>query len=139
MSQQMVAQYGAAALDAYVGKSSSAVLKTYAPAVYGLGAQYGVMLPFNRKQETEADHLGLIFMAIAGYDPEAAVPFWERMGQNGATVPEFMSTHPSDKTRVEDIRKQLPEALEYYNAVWGTNKGTTTTPAKGTTSSQWSF
>jgi predicted Zn-dependent protease len=139
MSQQVVAQYGAAALDAYVGKSSSSVLKTVAPAVYGLGAQYGVMLPFNRKQELEADHLGLIFMAIAGYNPEAAVPFWERMAQNSAAVPEFMSTHPSDKTRIEDIKKQLPEALEYQNAIRGTNKGTTTTPAKSTTSSQWHF
>ena len=138
MSQQMVAQYGAAGVSALLSKSSSSV-KSVGDAVYGLGAQYGVMLPFNRKQESEADHLGLIFMAIAGYSPEAAIPFWQRMSQQGSSVPEFMSTHPSDNTRIADIQKALPEAMGYYNSIWGNNKNTTT-PAKNTnTNNQWRF
>jgi len=141
MSQQMLAQYGASSLDALLSKSSSAV-KTVGQTVYGLGAQYGVMLPFNRKQESEADRLGLIFMAIAGYSPDAAVPFWQRMAQqgSGSGVPEFMSTHPSDNTRIADIQKVLPEAMKYYNAAGGGSNKNTTTPAKNTnTSSDWRF
>jgi predicted Zn-dependent protease len=118
MSQQIAAQYGATTLDALLSKSS-ATAKSVSQSVYGLGAQYAVMLPFNRKQESEADHLGLVFMAIAGYKPEAAIPFWERMAQQGSQVPEFLSTHPSDKTRIEEIKKELPEANEYYDAIWG--------------------
>jgi predicted Zn-dependent protease len=139
MSQQMAAQYGATAVDALLGKASSTV-KTVGQTVYGLGAQYGVMLPFNRKQELEADHLGLIFMAIAGYNPDVAIPFWERMAQNGSAVPEFMSTHPSDQTRISDIQKELPEAKEVYNTLWGSGNKTTT-PATNTTnkSGEWHF
>jgi predicted Zn-dependent protease len=141
MSQQMVAQYGMAGVDAALGKASATNRAIIGQAI-GLGTQYGVLLPFNRKQELEADHLGLIFMAIAGYNPEAAVPFWERMAQNGTTVPEFLSTHPSDKTRIADIQKELPGALEYYNSIMKTKN--TTTPANtktptGTTSSDWRF
>jgi predicted Zn-dependent protease len=85
---------------------------------FGLGAQYGVMLPHSRGQESEADHLGLIFMAMAGYDPNAAVPFWQRMAAKagGQKPPEFMSTHPSDETRIKDIKALLPEAMKYYQA-----------------------
>ena len=137
MSQQMVAQYGAAGLDALMSKSSSAV-KTIGQTVYGLGAQYGVMLPYNRKQELEADHLGLVFMAIAGYNPQAAVPFWERMSQQGSAAPEFMSTHPSDNTRIETIQQKLPEAMEYYNSIWGNTTNPTTQP-KANTSNEWRF
>ena len=143
MSQQMLAQYGAAGLDAVLSKSSSA-LKTIGQTVYGLGAQYGVMLPYSRKQELEADHLGLIFMGIAGYNPQAAVPFWERMSQQGSAAPEFMSTHPSDKTRIEGIRQKLPEAMEYYNSIWGSGNKSTTTPSQNSntktgTSTNWRF
>jgi predicted Zn-dependent protease len=82
---------------------------------FGLGAQYGVMLPFSRSHESEADHLGIIFMAMAGYDPNTAVGFWERMAaQGGEKPPEFMSTHPSDQTRIADIKENLPEAMKYY-------------------------
>ena len=142
MSQQMVAQYGAAGLGALLSKSSSAV-QTVGQSVFGLGAQYGVLLPFSRTQESEADHLGLIFMAIAGYSPDVAVPFWQRMSQQGSSVPEFMSDHPADATRIADIQKSLPEAMQYYNSIWGSNKGATT-PAKSantgnSTSSQWHF
>ncbi len=135
MSQQVVAEYGAAAVGSVLSKSSSA-LQTIGNTVFGLGAQYGVMLPFSRKQELEADHLGLVFMAIAGYDPNKAVPFWERMSQQGSSVPEFMSTHPSDANRVTEIKKYLPEALQYYKG--GSGK-TTTTPSNTKTSNQWKF
>ena len=128
MSQQVMAEYGSAAVDMVLESEKA---KSIGQTVYGLGAQYGVMLPFSRKQELEADRLGLIFMAIAGYDPNQAIPFWQRMSQQGSSVPEFMSTHPSDHTRVEEIQKYLPEALQYYN-------GKTSTPAPSS-GNQWKF
>ena len=69
-----------------------------------------------RVQESEADHLGLIFMAMAGYAPRAAVDFWSRMSEekSGGSPPEFLSTHPSDKSRIEEIRRLMPEALDHY-------------------------
>ena len=82
--------------------------------VYGLGAQYGVTLPFSRKHESEADYMGLIFMTIAGYNPNTAISFWQKMSANGNTsIPEFMSTHPSDATRINDIKKYLPQLGKY--------------------------
>ena len=140
MSQQVAAEYGAVALDAVLGKASSTA-KQLGQTVYGLGAQYGVMLPFNRKQELEADQLGLVFMGLAGYDPNQAIPFWERMSQQGGATPEFMSTHPSDSHRIEQIRKELPAAMEYYNAAHGGNTNTkTNTNTKSTsTSNDWHF
>ena len=83
--------------------------------VFGVGAQYGAMLPFSRFQESEADHLGLIFMAIAGYDPNEAVGFWKRMAQmkSGQAPPEFLSTHPSDETRIRKIKEMIPKAKQY--------------------------
>jgi len=137
MSQQMVAQYGAAGVSAVLSKSSASA-QTIGQTVFGLGAQYGVLLPYSRTQESEADHLGLIFMAIAGYSPDAALPFWQRMSQQGSSTPEFMSDHPADNTRIADIQKNLPEAMQYYNAIWGSNKNTTT-PANSSTNSNWHF
>ena len=83
---------------------------------YGIASQVGVMLPFSRLQESEADHLGLIFMSMAGYDPHRAVEFWKRMAANkkGQAPPEFLSTHPSDQTRINDLEKLIPEAMQYY-------------------------
>ena len=84
--------------------------------LYGLGGQLA-LLKYGRKQESEADRLGLIFMAMAGYNPEAAVSFWQRMAQakqGGGAPPEFLSTHPSDERRIADIQKRLPEARQYY-------------------------
>ena len=113
MSQQLMTQYGAAILGQAVSNKSAAV-QTVANTVYGVGAQYGVMLPFSRKHESEADYMGLVFMAMAGYNPEVAVNFWQKMsaGKNGST-PEFMSTHPSDATRINDIKRYLPEIEKY--------------------------
>jgi predicted Zn-dependent protease len=77
----------------------------------------GYVLPHSRNQESEADQIGLIFMAIAGYDPREAPEFWERMQANsgGGSPPEFLSTHPAPNRRIRDLEKQIPEALEYYN------------------------
>ena len=138
MSQQMIAQYGAAGLSSLLGKSSSAV-QSIGQSVFGLGAQYGILLPFSRKQESEADHLGLIFMAIAGYSPDAATPFWQRMSQQRSAVPEFMSSHPSDNTRIADIQKLLPEAMQYYTSIWGSINNTTTPAKSATTNTNWHF
>lgn len=77
MSQQLMAQYGAVILGAAVSNKSAAVQQA-ANTVYGVGAQYGVMLPFSRKHESEADYMGLVFMTMAGYNPDVAVNFWQR-------------------------------------------------------------
>ncbi len=84
---------------------------------FGIGSSVGVMLPFGRHQESEADQIGLTLMAKAGYDPRQATEFWTRMsqGQNGAP-PEFLSTHPSDATRIKQIQGWLPEAMKVYQA-----------------------
>ena len=80
----------------------------------GLGSQLG-MLAFSRKHESEADELGWIFMAIAGYDPREAPKFWQRMSSNGGGAPpEFLSTHPSHSTRISDLNAQMAKAVEYY-------------------------
>lgn len=84
--------------------------------LFGVGAQVGVLLPFGRKQESESDRIGLILMAKAGYDPRAAVAFWEKMeaAGGGKKPPEFLSTHPSDKRRIAQIKAWLPEAMQHY-------------------------
>ena len=111
MSQQMVAQFGQQALGALLSTKSAETQAIFMTA-YGAGAQYGALLPFSRKMESEADHLGLVFMAMAGYDPEAAIPFWRRMSslKEGSAPPEFTSTHPSDESRIRQIQEWLPEA-----------------------------
>jgi predicted Zn-dependent protease len=136
MSQQMAIQMGGSAVSGILEKKSSTV-QTIVSTVYGLGTQVGVVLPFSRKQELEADHLGLILMAIAGYSPEAAIPFWQRMSQQGGGTLEFLSTHPSDNTRISEIQKEIPEALEYYNSVKGTTAPAST--KKATNNEQWHF
>jgi predicted Zn-dependent protease len=74
-----------------------------------------VLLPFSREHELEADKLGLIFMAMAGYDPNAAISFWQRMSAiGGQKPPEFMSTHPSDEKRISKIKAAMPEVMKYY-------------------------
>jgi len=131
MSNQMATQYGTAAVGAALGGASAGVQQAAAVAI-GLGSQYGILLPYSRKQELEADKLGLIFMAMAGYDPGQAAAFWQRMSQQGAKSPEFMSTHPSDNTRIQQIQKDLPEALKYY-------KGKSVSTGSTRTSEQWKF
>jgi predicted Zn-dependent protease len=114
MSQGLLAQFGNVAMNEVI-KEKPEQTKTIFNSVYGLGTQYGVMLPYSRDHELEADKLGLIFMAMAGYDPQTAIAFWERMSSmGGQKPPEFMSTHPSDGTRINKIKAALPEALQYY-------------------------
>lgn len=81
----------------------------------GAGAQYGAILPFSRSHESEADEMGLLYMARAGYDPRESIAFWERMGRaGGSQPPEFLSTHPSQGRRIEDLKALLPRAMEEY-------------------------
>ncbi|MCZ2460514.1 MAG: M48 family metallopeptidase [Chitinophagales bacterium] len=88
---------------------------------FGIGAQLGVLLPFSRKHELEADQYGLYWAAMAGYDPRQAIPLWQRMEKaaNGQTPPEFLSTHPSEGHRIQDLEKYMPKALEYYHKAIG--------------------
>lgn len=113
MSQQMVAQYGLDAVSLLMGQNPTAGQQLLMQAV-GAGTSVGI-LKFSRDQESEADHIGLIFMSIAGYDPNTAPKFWERMStlSGGNKPPEFLSTHPSDATRIKDIQKWIPEAMTY--------------------------
>lgn len=115
MSQQLIAQYGGMALETAL-QNKPAETKNLWMSVYGVGAQYGALLPYSRLQESEADHMGIIFMAMAGYDPGKAVSFWERMSAQagGQKPPEFMSTHPADETRIAAIKQWMPEAMQYY-------------------------
>jgi predicted Zn-dependent protease len=83
----------------------------------GAGAQLGYILPFGREHESEADSIGLRYMARAGYDPREAVEFWQRMGKaSKGAPPQFLSTHPSHETRIERLRKEMPKAIELYRA-----------------------
>jgi len=82
---------------------------------YGIGANVGFILPFSRLHETEADKMGLIFAAMAGYDPREAPKFWQRMSaKGGSKPPAFLSTHPSDSKRISDLNKFMPQAMKYY-------------------------
>lgn len=114
MSQQMLAQYGAQILSQGLAQKSSA-MQNIATQVYGLGAQYGVMLPFSRKHEYEADYMGLFFMKMAGYKPDVAVNFWQKMSAGGGSkVPELLSTHPGDAKRIQAIQDALPKVKASY-------------------------
>jgi predicted Zn-dependent protease len=115
MSQGLLAQFGGVALAEALSTQPAATQQLWM-SVYGVGAQYGAIMPYGRMQESEADHLGLIFMAMAGYDPNEAISFWQRMAsqKGGQAPPEFLSTHPSDATRIEKIKQLIPEAMKYY-------------------------
>tara|TARA_Y100001954_G_C15732485_1_gene563983 strand:- start:230 stop:1018 length:789 start_codon:yes stop_codon:yes gene_type:complete len=116
MSQGLLANLGIAALDQALQKEPEKTRNILLGAV-GAGAQVGILLPFSRTHEKEADRLGLIFMTMAGYDPHSAPAFWERMMEMSAgnEPPEFLSTHPSSASRVADLKASIPEALSYKN------------------------
>lgn len=120
MSQGMAVQVGGLILGAALGAEASAT-KDAAMQAYGLGAQYGVMLPYSRTQELEADELGLLYMARAGYDPSEAVAFWKRFAaynaERAGKPPEFLSTHPLDARRIAQIEQMLPRARAEYERV----------------------
>jgi predicted Zn-dependent protease len=114
MSQELAAQAGGAAVGAATS-GKSATTQAIIGQLYGVGGQLA-MLKYSRDQESEADRLGLTFMAMAGYNPNEAITFWQRMAaQNkGGAPPEFLSTHPADATRIANIQKSIPEAMKYY-------------------------
>ena len=114
MSQLLLIELGGMALSRAVEEKPEKT-RQLAMLAYGVGANVGVLLPYSRRHESEADRIGLILMARAGYDPQAAIPFWQRMNsQGGERPPEFLSTHPAPESRIEDIRYHLPEAMKYY-------------------------
>ena len=150
LSQQVALQYGGAIAGGLLGNSQA--MQQLGSTVFGQGAQLGVMMPYARKQENEAEEIGQIVMAMAGYNPQVSVPFWTRMAQNsqGGEVPEFLSTHPTDSKRIARINEIMPQVLTYYKGAGVQN--TTSTPIetkaavpagsdtkKARTSEEWSF
>jgi predicted Zn-dependent protease len=115
MSQMLVAATGGMALDVAL-RNKSAETRTMFLTAYGLGTTVGAILPYSRLHESEADKLGMIFMAMAGYDPHVAVGLWQRMSKasGGNKPPEILSTHPSDQKRINDINAYMPQAMKYY-------------------------
>ncbi len=114
MSQAMVQQLGGMALEVALAQKPQETTNLFMTA-YGIGSEVGAMLPWSRQQETEADQYGLIFSAMAGYDPREATAFWQRMSTaGGGSPPEFLSTHPSDETRLRKLKQFIPEAMKYY-------------------------
>jgi len=114
MSQMLLAQTGALALDVALSNKPSETRAIFNTA-YGVGIQVGAILPFSRLHETEADKLGMIFMAMAGYDPAQAPVVWQRMIDinKGTKPPEFLSTHPGDNTRIKNLKEFVPQAKKY--------------------------
>ncbi|MBU2499989.1 M48 family metallopeptidase [bacterium] len=114
MSQGLVLQMGGMALSEAV-KNKPAQTRNLFMTAFAVGAQFGAVLPYSRSHESEADRMGLIFMALAGYDPREAPAFWERMAaEGGGSPPEFMSTHPSHETRIRELHENMAEAMGYY-------------------------
>lgn len=113
MSQVAVAQGLEVAGNIFTANNQKA--NTIFNSVFAPGAQVGVLLPNSRKQEYEADRYGMIFAAMAGYNPNEAIPFWQRMASaGGGKPPEFLSSHPADENRIANLKKYLPEAMKYY-------------------------
>ncbi len=114
----LLSQIGAVGLAAALGGSGMDPNLTYGiMQAYGLGVQVGGILPFSRSQESEADRIGLIYMARAGYDPRESVLFWQRMAEatkNSQRPPEFLSTHPDNGTRITNLQRHMPEAMRVY-------------------------
>jgi predicted Zn-dependent protease len=117
MSQGLLQQLGGTALQIALANKPAATQNLFATA-YGIGSTVGGTLPFSRKSESEADKYGLYFAAMAGYNPQEAIPFWQRMATaGGAKPPEFLSSHPSDETRIVKIKANMPQALKYYRPI----------------------
>lgn len=113
MSQGMALQLGGLALSVALSEKPALTRNIFLQS-YGIGSQLG-SLAYSRNHETEADKLGLVFMAMAGYDPQVAISFWERMAASGGqSPPELLSTHPSDATRIATLREFMPQAMKYY-------------------------
>jgi Putative Zn-dependent protease, contains TPR repeats len=118
MSQATAQQLGGVVLSVAIANKTPQAQNLLLNA-YGIGTTVGAILPFSRKHELEADRYGLIFAAMAGYNPQEAIPLWERMqkASGGQAPPEFLSTHPAEATRIEKLKEMMPEALKYYKPV----------------------
>ena len=118
MSQGLLQQLGGVALSVAVANKPAETQNLFLGA-YGAGTQIGVLLPFSRKHELQADQYGLIFTAMAGYNPQEAIGLWERMEKlsAGQKPPEFLSTHPAEGRRIDQLQKYMPEALKYYKPI----------------------
>jgi len=117
MSQGLLQQMGGLALQVAIAQKPAETQNLFMTA-YGLGSTIGVILPFSRKEESEADKYGLYFAAMAGYNPQEAIPFWQRMAAaGGEKPPEFLSGHPADETRIANIKANMPQALKYYKPI----------------------
>ncbi len=139
MSDALLVQMGGMGLDVALQKQPEQTRSLFQSA-YGIGSQVGILLPFSRTQESEADHLGTIFMAMAGYDPHEAVSFWQRMSEASkgqAKPPEFLSTHPADATRIRNLESLVPEAMKYYKP--GGTQGQVQTPPPGSSAAAPTF
>jgi len=118
MSHALLTQLGAIGLSLALSSEPTLTHQIFM-AVYGVGAQVGVLLPYSRLHEREADRIGLVLMARAGYDPREAISFWQRMNEKGkekTRPPEFLSTHPAPESRIREIESFIPEAMKYYRA-----------------------
>lgn len=116
MSQGLLLQLGGVALDVATSTKPDETRQLFQLA-YGVGANVGVLLPYSRKHESEADRMGLMFMAMAGYDPKEAPIFWERMNKiGGSRPPEILSTHPNPEKRIAGLNQYMADALKYYTA-----------------------
>lgn len=117
MSQALLQQLGGVALQVALANKKAETQNLFMTA-YGVGTTVGAILPFSRREESEADKFGLYFSAMSGYNPQEAIPFWERMAAaGGAKPPEFLSSHPSDATRIANIKSYMPQAMKYYKPV----------------------
>ena len=135
-SQQMLANVGGSVLGAVVANKSQATQNAVAVA-YGLGTQYGALLPFSRKQELEADYIGIVLATLAGYDANAAVTLWQKMAAaSSSNTAEFMSTHPSSSTRIEQLQKDIPKVKQTYGPRPQTTTTTKTTKSKTNTTTK---
>jgi predicted Zn-dependent protease len=113
LSQAVLLNLGSLAVSTAVEKKSTRAKRNIEIA-YGISTQIGLELPFSRKHEYEADKFGLLWAAMAGYDPNEAIPLWERMNENSVAIPQFLRTHPTELNRIEAIKNNMPEAMKYY-------------------------
>ena len=123
VSEQLAAQAGLSIAAIALGKSSTSDdTNAMILAGLGLGVQYGVILPFSRTHESEADLIGLDLMASAGFDPRESVKLWQNMAKAGSQSPEFLSTHPSSSTRIKDLNARMSSAMTTYNSAQAQNR-----------------
>ena len=138
LSKQIKQQYGTKILSGVLNAATGSNVGSYAAVL----AQQGLKLrnlKYSRDHESEADHMGLIFAAMAGYDPQVAIPFWQRMSNGNSNQSDFLSDHPSDAKRIAALQQEMPEALRYYQAAAKATQTTTTsrtTAVKKTTTTK---